>query len=54
MESGPYVQGTLMVFTDGSQDRALHSIDQFCRGLKQQIEDVYKEREAQQEKKGVI
>lgn len=50
MESGPYVQ----VFTDGPQDRALHSIDQFCRGLKQQIEDVYKEREAQQEKKGVI
>lgn len=42
---GPYIQGTILVFTDGPKERAMHSIDQFCRGLKQQVEDHYAQRE---------
>lgn len=41
---GPYIQATITVFTDGPKERALHGIDQFCKGLKQQVEDLYAER----------
>lgn len=36
---GPYIQATITVFTDGPKERALHGIDQFCKGLRQQVED---------------
>ena len=43
-----YIQATITVFTDGEKERAVHGIEQFCRELKQRVEELYEGRRSSQ------